>query len=794
MLEVHARSLGAGLLFCASLLALFGLGTRTEAEMTRPLKYYGADEVGRTELATIAQYRFNTATVSLDVGYQKPSDWLSYFEEADKHNINLVVWPTDGQNPRPDCSWGAPYHGDDISAILPMLDVIGNHPRLVGIVNAHEAFWTSCPMTIEEMASIRSQIKDYVRQKHGRDIDVWNYVDNIYDRLPAADIGRIMDVAYTWQHCVADAEGTCENAYSQMLRDRARINEAGLDGVVDLVFAFQTFSYVDPYVRMPTAEEMYYWGGRFLQSDALDGFYWYSWGADWYDADLDDRPDLWDTVSRVYTDFANVAAPPLTFEDVPRTHPYYDEIEWLYGNGYTAGCNTDPLRYCPEQTMNRAESAVFVERGIHAASYDPPTPASAIFADMPLDSWAANWVNGLWADQYTAGCGTNPLIYCPWQGHTRAEGCVFYLRMLRGANYEPAPPSQRTFADVPLDAWYAKWVQAAYDAALLTPCQTSPEFRLCPNDPLSRGLAAYMMYQAKSGPAPMPTPTATPTVVDWYRGNSHTHSQLSDTGSADDTATIAGWYKNAGYDFLIISDHNDDVATKQIFCHDELSTSTFLMLCGSELSYSTHTLAFNIDQFIKGETSLQDAVTRTLNGGGVPIVNHPYDSGVTATKFLATNGLNHFEVVNGGRLDQTPYHEALWDAILSAANGRIAYAVASDDNHSCSSCVGRGWIMVKAPALTKQDIEDNLRSGNFYATTGILLNDYIVDKQANTITVDSQNGETITFIGNNGSVLSTVQGKVATYHVVGTEKYVRVKITNAAGKAAWTQPVYVSDL
>lgn len=102
--------------------------------------------------------------------------------------------------------------------------------------------------------------------------------------------------------------------------------------------------------------------------------------------------------------------------------------------------------------------------------------------------------------------------------------------------------------------------------------------------------------------------------------------------------------------------------------------------------------------------------------------------------------------------------------------------------------------MVKAPALTTQDILQNVRSGNFYATTGIILNDYLVDREANTITVDSQNGETIRFIGNNGSILKTVQGRVATYQVVGTEKYVRVKITNASGKAAWTQPVYVSDL
>jgi hypothetical protein len=199
-----------------------------------------------------------------------------------------------------------------------------------------------------------------------------------------------------------------------------------------------------------------------------------------------------------------------TFVDVPPGHAYYDEIEWLYRNGYTAGCSTNPLMYCPEATMNRAESSVFVERGIHTASYEPPAPTSQVFADMPLDSWAAKWVNGLWGDQYTAGCGTSPLMYCPWQGHTRAEGAVFYLRMLRGANYEP-PSSQGLFADVPSDAWYGRWVEEAYRANLIEPCGTGP-LRYCPMDPLTRAVAAYMMARAKqpSNPVPTPTPTQIP--------------------------------------------------------------------------------------------------------------------------------------------------------------------------------------------------------------------------------------------------------------------------------------------
>ena len=209
------------------------------------------------------------------------------------------------------------------------------------------------------------------------------------------------------------------------------------------------------------------------------------------------RGDLFYIQNLVAALQAASVGPSPTFADVPFNHLYHDEIEALYQAGYTAGCNTNPLRYCPEQTMNRGESAVFVERGIHSATYDPSAPASQVFADLPLDSWAAKWVNGLWQDQYTAGCGTNPLVYCPWQGHTRAEGCVFYLRMLNGASYEPPQPTQQTFADVPLDVWYAKWVQAAYVAGLIPACQTSPALRICPNDPLTRAMAAYMMVQAK---------------------------------------------------------------------------------------------------------------------------------------------------------------------------------------------------------------------------------------------------------------------------------------------------------
>lgn len=275
----------------------------------------------------------------------------------------------------------------------------------------------------------------------------------------------------------------------------------------------------------------------------------------------------------------------------------------------------------------------------------------------------------------------------------------------------------------------------------------------------------------------------------WYRGNTHTHAKLSDKNDKDDVPEIAGWYRKAGYDFLLLSEHNDHLEKKKIICHDELSEpGKFLMLCGLELSNKRHHTALGIESYIGEEKSLQDGVTKTIEAGGLPILNHPQDPKINAEDFISTIGLNHLEVFNGNRPEETPATEVLWDNILSSSDGRVVYAVAADDNHYKEEKVGRGWIMVQSPALTKDDIEENIRKGNFYASTGIYLNDYIVIK--NTVTVVSKNGSLIVFIGKYGKILYSVTGSKATYTLKGDDLYVRAKITDDKGKAAWTQPVF----
>jgi hypothetical protein len=203
------------------------------------------------------------------------------------------------------------------------------------------------------------------------------------------------------------------------------------------------------------------------------------------------------------------ATPTPIFADVPASHWAHDYIEALYLAGYVAGCQTTPIRlYCPDRILSRAESAVFIERGAHGALPEAPypPPASPTFVDVPTSFWGFGWIESLWTDGFTAGCSADPLAYCPDRQHTRAEGSVFFLRIKNGVAYEPPEPVG-LFADVPLDRWppepwYAAWVEAAYNEDLLPACQTSP-LTFCPDGPLDRAWAAYMMVQAKGG-LPLP--------------------------------------------------------------------------------------------------------------------------------------------------------------------------------------------------------------------------------------------------------------------------------------------------
>ena len=69
--------------------------------------------------------------------------------------------------------------------------------------------------------------------------------------------------------------------------------------------------------------------------------------------------------------------------------------------------------------------------------------------------------------------------------------------MLHGKGFQP-PAAAGLFSDVPAESWMAGWVEAAYNDELIEPCQAGSEPRFCPNGPLTRAMAAFMVAKAKN--------------------------------------------------------------------------------------------------------------------------------------------------------------------------------------------------------------------------------------------------------------------------------------------------------
>jgi len=93
------------------------------------------------------------------------------------------------------------------------------------------------------------------------------------------------------------------------------------------------------------------------------------------------------------------------FGDVPNTYWAYSYIESLYGSGITGGCSLIPLRFCPTAPVTRAQMAIFLLRGIYGSNYDPPAATGALFNDVQLNSFGAAFIEELAAEGITGGCG-----------------------------------------------------------------------------------------------------------------------------------------------------------------------------------------------------------------------------------------------------------------------------------------------------------------------------------------------------------------------------------------------------
>ncbi len=297
----------------------------------------------------------------------------------------------------------------------------------------------------------------------------------------------------------------------------------------------------------------------------------------------------------------------------------------------------------------------------------------------------------------------------------------------------------------------------------------------------------------------------------WYKGNLHTHTVHSDGDSTPNE--VASWYKDHRYHFLVLSDHNyltETAGLNTVFASPE----KFLLIQGEEVTTSSggkpvHVNAYHLGGLVDPVQANSVAATIQANVNAIravralPSLNHPnFGWAVTSKDLMQVSNLNLFEVYNGHPMVNNrggggaESLDEMWDALLTG--GKRIHGIAVDDAHHFKtidktlSNPGRGWIMVRAARLADADIRAAIEAGDFYASSGVTLNEVRTDGGALRIEIkpDGAARYSTYFIGEGGKVLKRAEGINPEYRFQGGEKYVRAKVQASTGDDAWVQPVF----
>jgi hypothetical protein len=114
------------------------------------------------------------------------------------------------------------------------------------------------------------------------------------------------------------------------------------------------------------------------------------------------------------------------YNDYDRCSGFGPYIVQFVNDGITAGCGD--LNFCPENPVTRAQMVVFLLRAEHGPNYAPPPATGTVFADVPADAFAADYIEAAAEEGITAGCGGGN--FCPGSTVTRAQAAVLIDRTL----------------------------------------------------------------------------------------------------------------------------------------------------------------------------------------------------------------------------------------------------------------------------------------------------------------------------------------------------------------------------
>jgi len=291
----------------------------------------------------------------------------------------------------------------------------------------------------------------------------------------------------------------------------------------------------------------------------------------------------------------------------------------------------------------------------------------------------------------------------------------------------------------------------------------------------------------------------------WYKGNTHCHTTISDGKVAPEE--VVEIYKAHGYSFLAITDHN-------IYDYSaQFSTPEFLTFPAVECNVSVagttskcyHLVGYSdggdgmfpdgfrteVPQW-QGISTAQGIIDNLRSHDNQVILAHPVWSRTEPPEFVGLKGLVGMEVYNTccDFECNTGYAELYWDSLLR--RGKKLWGFASDDSHRREQ-IACGWIVVKAPELTREAIVRSITLGSFYASTGPEITEFYVEDGAAHVTCSP--AKAIHFVAYEDRGWSFYQEgdepiTSASLKLQGTESYVRAEVVGLDGKKAWSNPIF----
>jgi len=216
---------------------------------------------------------------------------------------------------------------------------------------------------------------------------------------------------------------------------------------------------------------------------------------------------------------------------------------------------------------------------------------------------------------------------------------------------------------------------------------------------------------------------------DWYKGNLHTHTTVSD-GELSPQETIRT-YAEGDYDFLALTDHDAVVDYDGLDAHGmTLITGCELAAGRGALGQTLHVVALGLNATpqLPDSHDFAELVAAVAAQSQLCFLGHPFWSLIEAGELLDLCGHVGIEVYNATcqcGCARGP-SEMVWDILLAHQKHLWGFAV-DDAHHSEDYC--QGWVWVRSAQDTPAAILEALKEGHFYASAGPRIYDVAVEAE-----------------------------------------------------------------